>query len=62
MRESVAESDARRSGLDELGGISGMEHARLSGHVGEAFYTEARSDARGKNERICPAVTETRKK
>ena len=41
MRESVAESDARWSGLDEFGGISGLEHARLGGHGGEVFYTEA---------------------
>jgi hypothetical protein len=32
MREGIAESDARGSGLDEFAGISGLEHARLSGH------------------------------
>ena len=32
VRESVAKSDARWSGLDEFGGVPGMEHARLSGH------------------------------
>ena len=37
MREGVAESDARGSRLDEFGGITGMEHARLSGHVGKHF-------------------------
>jgi len=49
MSESVAESDARRSGLDEFSGISGMEHARLSGHVEEAFYMEERDGARRKD-------------
>jgi hypothetical protein len=39
MREGVAESDAGRSGLDELAGILRMEHARLSGHCGDRFYT-----------------------
>jgi hypothetical protein len=51
MSEGVAEGYTRRSGLDEFCGISGTEHARLSGHVGEAFYTEAGADARGKERR-----------
>ena len=51
MSESVAEGDARRSGLDEFCGISGMEHSRLSGHVGEAFYTEGEVGARGKRKK-----------
>jgi hypothetical protein len=37
MGESIAESDARWSGLDEFGRITGTEHARLSGHVGESI-------------------------
>ena len=51
MSESVAEGDARGSRLDEFGGITGMEHARLSGHVGETFYTEEQVGARGKGKK-----------
>src|SRR5262249_51495790 len=32
MRESVAQSDARRSAFDKLRGVSAFKHARLSGH------------------------------
>ena len=42
MREGVAESDARRSGLNEFAGISALKHARLGGHSRESFYTEGR--------------------
>jgi hypothetical protein len=41
MRECVAKSDPRRSGLNEFGEISGLKHSRLSGHGGESFYTAA---------------------
>jgi hypothetical protein len=54
MSKRVAEGDARGSRLDEFGGITRMEHARLSGHVGEAFYTEAGGDARGKERENLP--------
>jgi len=61
MGEGVAEGNARRSGFHEVGSAAVFEHARLCGHVGEAFYTEAGSDAREK-ERICHRVTETQRK
>jgi hypothetical protein len=39
MCEGVAERDEWRSGLNEFGGTSGWEHARLRGHGRESFYT-----------------------
>ena len=39
MSEGVAEGDARRSGFDELARARAIEHARLSSHVGNSFYT-----------------------
>ena len=39
VREGVAESDARRGGIDVFAGARAIEHARLSGHVGLSFYT-----------------------
>ena len=41
--ERVSESDARRGGLNLCAGGDAFEHARLSGHVGESFYTEVES-------------------
>jgi hypothetical protein len=43
MREGVAEGDSGRGGLDEFAGTAGFEHAGLSGHVGNSFYTEVES-------------------
>ena len=34
MRKSVAKSDARRAGFDELAGTRAVKHARLGSHVG----------------------------
>ena len=42
MREGVAESDARWSGLNKFAGISALKHARLGGHSRESYYTEGR--------------------
>src|SRR5712691_8951734 len=39
MSEGVAESDARRSGFDELAGARAIKHAGLGSHVGVSFYT-----------------------
>jgi hypothetical protein len=62
MREGVAEGDVWRSGLDEFVGISGLKHAGLGGHVGEAFYTEAEFGAGEREEGIYHRVTEEQRK
>src|SRR5579885_3024575 len=46
MNEGVAESDARRPGLDEFTGARAIEHARLRGHVGSLFYRKERARTR----------------
>jgi hypothetical protein len=43
MGEGVSESDAGGGGLYLCAGGDAVEHARLSGHVGESFYTEVES-------------------
>ena len=43
MVEGIAECDARRSGFYDFGGMSAIEHARLSGHE-EEFNTEDLED------------------
>src|SRR5262245_2935115 len=48
--ESVAETDARRSTLDKLRGVSAFKHARLSGHVRLILHargTEAKRERPG---------------
>jgi hypothetical protein len=39
MSKGVAESDARRRGFNQFGGIAAFKHARLGGHSRQSFYT-----------------------